>query len=419
MRGSTLDLALASREPDLPQREHALLRELSYGTLRALPRLEGLLAQLLDKPLRKRDRALHALCLIGLYQLSGMRTPDHAAVSATVAAAPLLGYTRGRGLVNAVLRRFLRERDALEQQLQPAAAAAMPGWLWSALGQAWPEQRAQISEASAARPPMTLRVNRRHLSRGQYQQRLAAAGMEATSGILCADALTLSAPRDVETLPGFATGDVSVQDEAAQLAAWLMAPQPKERILDGCAAPGGKAGHLLERCEDIEVVACDKSADRLPRVQDNLQRLGLTAQLLVADLAAPPQALTDLAPFDAILLDVPCSASGVLRRHPDIKLLRRPEDIRGFCAQQLAILKGSWPLLRDGGRLLYVTCSVLPAENSELVARFLQETPGSSEQPMEVPGALPCQHGWQCLPAASAADGLYFALLGKSGAPGA
>jgi 16S rRNA (cytosine967-C5)-methyltransferase len=266
---------------------------------------------------------------------------------------------------------------------------------------------------------MTLRVNRRHLSRGQYQQRLAAAGMEATPGTLCADALTLGAPRDVETLPGFATGDVSVQDEAAQLAARLMAPQPRERILDGCAAPGGKTGHLLERCEDIAVVACDKSADRLRRVQENLQRLGLTAQLLVADLAAPPQALADLAPFDAILLDVPCSATGVLRRHPDIKLLRRREDIRGFCAQQMAILKGSWQLLRDGGRLLYVTCSVLPAENSELVAQFLRETPDASERSLAVPGALACQHGWQCLPSPGAADGLYFALLGKAEPRGA
>jgi 16S rRNA (cytosine967-C5)-methyltransferase len=348
-----------------------------------------------------------------------MRTPDHAAVSASVAAAPLLGYARGRALVNAVLRRFLRERDALEEQLQPAAAAAMPGWLWAALEGAWPAQRAQISEASAARPPMTLRVNRRHLSREQYRQRLTAAGMAATPGSLCADALTLGTPCDVEMLPGFAQGDVSVQDEAAQLAARLMAPQPGERILDGCAAPGGKTGHLLEYCEDIALVACDKSADRLQRVQDNLQRLGRNAQLLTADLTAPPQALKDLAPFDGILLDVPCSASGVLRRHPDIKLLRRREDIGGFRSQQLAILKGSWPLLRNGGRLLYVTCSILPAENSELVAQFLRETPDASERSLAVPGALACQHGWQCLPSPGAADGLYFALLGKAEPRGA
>jgi 16S rRNA (cytosine967-C5)-methyltransferase len=413
MRGSTLEQAL-QHAPAVPERDRALLRELCYGTLRAAPRLQGLLRQLQKRPFKRRDRELEALCLLGLYQLDVMRTPDHAAVSATVDAAPRIGHGRARGLVNAVLRRFLREREALAAALGPAAAAAMPEWLWDLLGEAWPQQREAIAAASSGRPPMTLRVNSRRHDRAAFLATLQAAGIHAFAGEHGPDALTLETPRDVADIPGFHDGDASVQDENAQLAARLLAPRPGERILDGCAAPGGKTGHIAELLTGGQLLACDSSAERLQRVGENLSRLGLSAQLLCADLREPPAALTAEGLFDAMLLDVPCSATGVMRRHPDIKLLRRPSDIAGFAAQQSALLRGAWPLLKPGGRLLYVTCSLLPAENEEIVSAFLATHPDAAETPLSVPGAVARIHGAQCLPREGGGDGLYFAQLCKA-----
>ncbi|WP_439101767.1 16S rRNA (cytosine(967)-C(5))-methyltransferase RsmB [Congregibacter sp.] len=415
MRGESLDRAFDSRLDKLPERDQALCREISYGTLRQLPRLDGLLRQLLQKPLRSKDRDVQALALAGLYQLTEMRIPAHAAVSATVDAAMVLKKRQLSGLLNAVLRRFQREESALIEKLTAAQNAAHPDWLWGALGEHWPEYREQIALANNSHPPMTLRVNLSRVSRDDYRDMLDKGGIGAQPGQLSAAALTLDQPADVTSLPGFAEGLCSVQDEAAQMAAQLLAPQPGERILDACAAPGGKSGHILElQPNDARLTAMDISAGRLERVQENLDRLNFEATLVAGDGAHPSATLCAQAPFDAMLLDVPCSATGVIRRHPDVKILRRPEDSSGFALQQNAILDGLWPLLAPGGRLLYVTCSVLPEENSEVLSAFLARQGDAREEPLAMEASQPCAHGRQLLPQAEGSDGLYFAMLYKA-----
>jgi 16S rRNA (cytosine967-C5)-methyltransferase len=414
LRGESLDRGLTVHLPALPERDRPLCREICSGTLRQYPLLSALLAQLLDRPLRNKDRDIEALALCGLYQLSAMRIPAHAAVSATVDAASVLRKRQTAGLLNAVLRRFQREEADLRANLSAAAAMAQPDWLWDALGAHWPAQRERIASASNQHPPMTLRVNLSRIDRDRYQEQLAAAGIGSRAGRLSPAALTLEEPRDVNLLPGFAEGLCSVQDEAAQLAALLLDPARGENILDACAAPGGKSGHLLELQPEIGLLtAMDISDERLQRIAENLDRLRMSARLICADAAKPPAQLADKGPFDAMLLDVPCSASGVIRRHPDIKLLRRPEDATGFAEQQSAILQGLWPLLRNGGRLLYVTCSILPEENSAVIAEFLDTHADAREQTLALATAEPCPHGMQLLPDPEGSDGLYFALLRK------
>jgi 16S rRNA (cytosine967-C5)-methyltransferase len=413
--GQTLENSLLAHEHAVAERDRALLRELCYGSLRAYPRLDALLRAMLRQPIRRREATLHALALVGLYQLSATRIPPHAAVSATVAATAALGYGRAqRGLLNALLRRYQREHSQLLGALSAAANAAQPAWLWDRLGEQWPAQRDQIAAASNAHPPLTLRVNRLQGSREAYVAELEAAGIGARSSRVAPDALVLESAVDVAQLPGFAAGRASVQDESAQLAAAILDPRPGEHILDACAAPGGKTGQLLEYLGGSgTVVAADVSDTRLDRVRDNLARLGLAATLLCADLTAAPAALREQAPFDAILLDVPCSATGVMRRHPDIKLLRRPADIAGFAVQQRDLLAASWALLRRGGRLLYVTCSVLREENQDVVEQFLQSQDDAAATPISLPVGVACPTGWQVLPQAGGGDGLYFALLEK------
>ena len=411
--GATLDSALAEQAPDLAERDRPLARELCAGTLRHFQRLDAALVELLDRPLRRRDSEVRALALIGLYQLAELRVPSHAAVSATVDAASLLGRHRAKGLLNALLRRFQREGEAIVAGLEVAARYAHPQWLWSAIGAHWPAQRDTIVQANNSRPPMTLRVNAARNDRDAYIAMLRRAGIDAVAGTMSPEAVALTEAMDVAALPGFADGDCSVQDEAAQLAARALAPNPGERVLDACAAPGGKACHLLELEPSLALTAMDISEQRLQRVAANLERLGLAATLIAADAGTPPEHLATPG-FDAILADVPCSATGVIRRHPDIKLLRRPTDIPEFAAQQLAILRGLWPLLAPGGRLLYVTCSILPAENSDVVAAFLDEHPGAGEAALDLPDAVPCPHGVQLLPVPGGCDGLYFALLTKA-----
>jgi 16S rRNA (cytosine967-C5)-methyltransferase len=415
LRGDSLDRAIDKPLTTLPLEDRALCRELCFGTLRCYPRLNAILEQLLNRPFRARDRDIEALALVGLYQLMEMRVPAHAAVSATVDAATVLRKRQTGGLLNALLRRYQREADTLLAALAPAATAAHPEWLWQALEQHWPSQREQIVAANNQRPPMTLRVNLARVSRESYRQQLQAAGIPAQPGTLSPAALRLDAPTDVSRLPGFGEGLCSVQDEAAQLAALLLDPQPGERVLDACAAPGGKTGHMLELQPALtSLLATDINAGRLQRVEDNLSRLQLHATLCAADGSQPSQLLRDAAPFDVILLDVPCSGTGVLRRHPDIKVLRRPEDAVGFAQQQHALLDGVWPLLADQGRLLYVTCSILPAENADVINAFLARQTNAEAQALTVGDAEPCATGLQLLPAETGSDGLYFAMLRKT-----
>lgn len=412
--GQSLSSLIPHALEPLPPERRPLAQELCYGTLRWWPRLEWLLARLLDKPLKAKEADVHALLLLGLYQLSYMDIPPHAAVSETVAVTALLKKEWARGLVNAVLRRFQRERDELEQALaaDEAASNAHPAWLLSELQQSWPKQWQAIVAANNARPPMTLRVNRARQSRDDYLTMLTEVAIDAHPSVHAPDALTLERPVTVEQLPGFADGLVSVQDAAAQLAAPLLDARSGMRVLDACAAPGGKSGHLLELCPDLDLYALDIEERRLERVGENLARLGVKAKLLAAD-AAEPAAWWDGQPFDRILLDAPCSASGVIRRHPDIKLLRRAEDIDQLVQLQGSILDALWPLLRPGGILLYATCSVLPRENGEQLANFLARQEDAVNLPLDQTWGQSTAIGRQILPGQDGMDGFYYACIGK------
>jgi 16S rRNA (cytosine967-C5)-methyltransferase len=413
VEGRSLTTALAAVEGALPARDLALLQELCYGTLRLLPRLHALIAILLTRPLRRADRILQALMAVGLYQLVSTRIPAHAAVAATVAATRTLERPRAAGLVNAALRRFQREEAALLARVghDDADPALFPDWLVARLKAAWPEHWRQIIAVSNQRPPMTLRVNLLRTSRAEYTAMLANAGITARELPGLPAALMLDEPVPTRRLPGFADGLVSVQDAAAQWAAALLDPRAGESVLDACAAPGNKTSHLLEQAGGgLDLTAVDLDPDRLAPLRENLARLGLGARVLAADArAAAPD--WPGAPYHRILLDAPCSATGVIRRHPDIKYLRRDSDIAALTATQDAILAALWPLLRPGGRLLYATCSVLPDENQARVQAFLAAHPDAHAVALGLPDALACAPGVQLLPAAHGGDGFYFALL--------
>jgi 16S rRNA (cytosine967-C5)-methyltransferase len=328
-------------------------------------------------------------------------------VSATVNAAALLGVRRAGGLVNAVLRRFQREREELERAAQgvPEARFAHPNWLIEALRADHPDDWAAILDANNAAPPLWLRVNLARTTRADYLRKLAAAGLDATAAADIDSAVLLAQPVGVESLPGFATGEVSVQDLSAQRVAPLLELAPGQRVLDACAAPGGKTGLILEAVAGrAEVWAVDRDAERIGLVRENLDRLGLAAELVTADATAPGD-WWDGRPFDRILIDAPCSATGVIRRHPDIKVLRRPGDVERAAALQARLLRGLWPLLAPGGRLVYATCSVLRRENGEQIDAFRTEEPAI--EPAEGVAQL------QLKPEEAAGDGFYYAWLKK------
>ncbi len=406
---TALPLALEHASPG----ERGLLQELCYGVCRWQPQLQFLLDRLLARPRAPGEQAVRGLLLAGLYQLWHLRVPEHAAVTETVAAVRPLHKPWAAGLVNAVLRNALRRRADLETRIEAdaAARAAHPCWLLERLRRDWPDDWPAIVDANNARPPFTLRVNRLRFEREEYRQRLATAGY--TAGLAAVEtALTLATPADPATLPGFAEGWVSVQDTGAQLAAPLLEIHPGQRVLDACAAPGGKTGHLLECAPDLDLTALDRDAVRLERVRDTLARLRLGARLIAGD-ARRPADWWDGAPYDRILLDAPCSATGVIRRHPDIKLLRRESDIAALAGRQQALLTGLWPLLRPGGLLLYVTCSVLRAENEQVVAAFLAAHPEAREQPIPADWGHAAPRGRQILPGEGGMDGFYYAVLGR------
>jgi 16S rRNA (cytosine967-C5)-methyltransferase len=406
--GESLTVVEAQRT-GLPERDQPLLMAMLQDSLRWHHRHEWLLGQLLERPLKRRDRLLAALLRIGLTQLAMLRIPDHAAVSATVEATAVLGLTRARGLVNAVLRRFLRERDALESAFSEDRSArfSYPEWLIAAIAQDWPGDWQRVLEAGNVHPPMWLRVNCRRSARQTYLGLLEAAGLQALPAADCADALLLAEPCPVAVLPGFEQGLVSVQDAGAQRVVELLQLEPGLRVLDACAAPGGKTAHLLERCPGLgAVVAVERDAERLAQVARTLARLGLSATLIAGDAARPGDWHSG-AGFDRVLIDAPCSATGVIRRHPDIKLLRRPADIAGYTAVQAGLLDALWPLLVPGGRLVYVTCSVLRAENQAVTTAFASRTPDAALAAWGSPEH--CQR----LPGEANTDGFYYACLNK------
>lgn len=413
--GRSLSTVLPPLEARCAVRDRALLAELSFGTIRWYLRLEALLALLLERPLKPRQAKLKALLLVGFHQLLNMRIPAHAAIHETVAAATALGEPHAKGLLNGVLRNLDRRRDELLLRIasDPVAATAHPAWLLNRLNQAWGDAAPGLFDANNGHPPFTLRIDRRRISREDYLQQLAAAAIEADPGSLSTTAITLTTACPVTRLPGFEQGLVSVQDEAAQLAATLLDPQPGERLLDACAAPGGKSAALLEWQPQLaELVALDIDQERLQQVSDNLQRGGLKATLITAD-ALDLASWWDGRPFDRILLDAPCSATGVIRRHPDIKLLRRPTDIAPLASRQRALLEALWPTLVAGGQLLYATCSVLPAENEAVVAGFLADHPDAQARPLPISGSVITAIGCQLLPTLDGPDGFYYAMLHK------
>ena len=416
-RGS-LNEALAAVAERVAPEERPLLSELSYGALRFYPALEPLLGKLLQKPLKAKDLEVHTLLICALYQLCHTRIPDHAVVNESVDAAKSLKRPWARGLINGVLRRFLREREQIETALSGdlAAQSAHPLWLVEAIEQAWPEQAALILAANNQRAPLTLRLNISRQAREAYLAENFSNGGAAPTAY--SDyGVQLEHPRPVDNIPGFAGGLVSVQDEAAQLAAQLLAARPGERVLDACCAPGGKTCHLLELTPDLyQLDAVDIERRRLDRVRENLDRLQLNATLIEADVTATSE-WWDGRAFDRILLDAPCSATGVIRRHPDIKLLRQVGDVAKLAKLQRDMLARLWPLLKHGGRLLYATCSILPAENDEVVAAFLESTTDARLVPVASPAGIKTGYGRQLLPQVGGHDGFYYALLEKYHSP--
>ena len=392
-------------------KDRAFIQALCYGVCRNFHRLDYILSQMLDKPLKDLD--VKALALIGLYQLKFMRVKSHAAVSETVLAARKKPWAKA--LINALLRSYLRGQEGFEQKADNVKSALVshPDWLVQQIEQDWPIQAQQIFQQNNEQPPMALRVNLANISQDQYLQKLRDQGIEAEAVSFCRSAILLNKPAVVDILPGFNEGWVSVQDTAAQLAAELLDVQIGHRVLDVCAAPGGKAAHILEHQPKVrELVAVDIDKLRLQRVNDNFQRLKLSAKLIVGD-ASKPEDWWDGQLFDRILLDVPCSALGVIRRHPDIKLLRRAEDINTLQVLQQRIMTAVWPLLAPGGIMLYATCSILKQENEQQIEAFLATNANAIEVPINADWGLVRRYGRQILTGESVMDGFYYALIRK------
>ncbi|ANI57592.1 MULTISPECIES: 16S rRNA (cytosine(967)-C(5))-methyltransferase RsmB [Pseudomonas] len=412
---ASLNSSLPTQMDKVEDRDRGFTQDLAFGTARWQPRLSALAAKLLQKPFKAADADVEALLLVGLYQLLYTRVPAHAAIGETVGCADKLKKPWAKALLNAVLRRAQRENEALLAELErdPVVRTAHPRWLQKSLKAFWPEQWEAICAANNAHPPMILRVNRRHHTRDAYLGLLSDAGVAAKPCIYSRDGIILDAAADVRSLPGFAEGWISVQDEAAQLAADLLDLAPGQRVLDACCAPGGKTCHILEAEPKLAgVVAVDLEAKRLVRVRENLARLGLSAELIAAD-GRDTATWWDGKPFQRILLDAPCSATGVIRRHPDIKLTRQPDDIAALAVLQGELLDAMWITLEVGGILLYATCSTLPTENTEVIEAFLARTPGARELDLATAAGIKQPHGRQLLAQEGGHDGFYYAKLIK------
>ncbi|MDG0980526.1 MAG: 16S rRNA (cytosine(967)-C(5))-methyltransferase RsmB [Halieaceae bacterium] len=394
----------------LDQQQKAFAHQLAQGTINALPRLNGLLSQLLSKPIKAKEAEVHAILLTGLYQIEYLRTPDHAAVNESVNLAKKLKKTWAIKLINGCLRRFIREQDKLRQNLSTASTASHSEWMYQMIAEQWPEHAAKIIDANNHAGPMCLRVNQSLLSTDEYLKKLTAADVSGTRSQQAPECIRLDQACAVEKLPGFNEGWISVQDEAAQLAAPLLAIQPGQRILDACSAPGGKACHLAESYPNSFVIARDVSSERLLMVKQSISRLGLKVD--IQELSEAQRSEREC--FDHILADVPCSGSGVVRRHPDIKTLRLQSDLAQFQRQQLNILQDLWPKLKIGGTLLYVTCSIFEQENDQTVRRFLKQEKQASVDTICSSWGYATEFGRQLIPKREGSDGLFFCRLQKA-----
>lgn len=410
-QGRSLSHILPAAQQSLSEKDSALLQELCFGVLRMLPQLEGLINKLIARPLSNKQRVIHFLIMVGLYQLIFTRIPAHAALAETVEGAVRLKHPALKGLINGVLRQFQRQQDTLIAEMQLGSQQHLhPQWLLERLQHAWPDNWQQIVDANNQRPPMWLRVNRQFHNRDSWLTLLRASGGEAEPHPEHHDAVRLVAPRPVCQLPGFDQGWVTVQDLSAQSCIALLEPKNGESILDLCAAPGGKTGHILEVAPQAEVMAVDIDKQRLARIHENLARLGLSATVKIGDGRFPHQWCENIQ-FDRILLDAPCSATGVIRRHPDIKWLRRDSDIAALVLLQKEILDAIWPLLKPGGTLIYATCSVLPDENHQQVRAFLERHDDAQVEPLSSDNT---QLGWQIFPHPQGGDGFFYAKLMKN-----
>jgi 16S rRNA (cytosine967-C5)-methyltransferase len=414
LRGASLREVMARSAPKLSDpRDRALLMALLSEGARWWLRFDAAIDRLLEKPLRHKDPAIHALLVLGLVQLEILQLQDYAAVAATVEATRTLKRPALAGLANAVLRRWQRERIALIAALDSHAQTrhAHPAWLAAALQRDWPDHADAVMAADNTEPPLMLRVNRQRSERNALIDQLHTAGQLASAHPWLVDALVLPHSTDVTRLPGFDDGAFAVQDGSAQVAADLADLRDGLHVLDACAAPGGKACHLLERAR-IDLTALEVDAARAERIGQNLRRLRLDAKLIIGDAGAP-QTWWKRQRFDRILIDAPCSATGVLRRRPDVRLHRRESDIAAMGVQQRRILSAMWPLLAPGGRLVYITCSVLRAENEAVVAELLAAHVDAQPVAFTLPVGQAAAVGWQILPGDGDLDGMYYAVLEK------
>jgi 16S rRNA (cytosine967-C5)-methyltransferase len=419
--GVTLDAALKDALVAADRKLFSTVRSLSYGAVRGYFRHEAILSRLLSQPVRSLDFLVRALLSVALYELEDERTPEYAVVDAAVQTAKATDAVRASGLINAVLRRYLRERKTLDLEIgrRPDTRHAAPIWLADRFRADWPVRWTQLLAASDAHAPMWLRLNSRLTTAAAYLEELRSAGIAARAEERVPYAIVLESPCDVHELPGFAEGKVSVQDLGAQCAAFPLALAEGQRVLDACAAPGGKTALIAEREPNLnKLIAIDIDPHRLTRIRENLSRGSLQADVIAAD-SAQPKDWWDGVPFDRILLDAPCSGLGVIRRHPDIRLRKSPSDIDKLPALQGKLLKSAWDLLVRGGRLVYVTCTVTRSENHDVIAAFLANTPDAAIVPAEDwpgwPGLGEAdEFGRQILPGEAGADGFYYAALTKA-----
>lgn len=413
-----MTLSLALNNNDLFKnagKEKALIQEMSYGTFRWYIQLEHILNQLLDKKIKKKDSQLKYLILIGLYQLRFMRIPPHAVVSETVNTCKKINMLWAKGLVNAILRRYIRESEQVDTALEKdeSIKTSHPKWLIDQLKQDWPEHWQRILEVNNQKPPMYLRVNKKHQNRKAYLSKLDEAGLKGTATPHSDNGVLLESATDVQQLPGFNEGDVSVQELAAQLSVGLLDLKSGYSVLDACAAPGGKSAHILETETDLKLLTCvEKEANRTERLVETLQRLKLNAEIKTSDI-------NDLdnwwgnEKFDRILLDAPCSATGVIRRHPDIKCLRTKEEVDNIKTLQKELLNTLWQTLKSDGLLLYVTCSILKQENMHVIENFINNNDDCELKPIKAEWGLDTGYGRQILTGQDNMDGFFYACLKK------
>lgn len=413
--GGSLTRLLPAAQSKVADSDRALLQALCFGMARWSQRLGGLVDSLLDKPLKRKDQDIYLLMQLGIYQLAYTRIAPHAAVDTTVAAVKKLGKPWAKGLVNAVLRNYQRKESALESGLNEASTLAHPDWLLDHFKRDWPDDWERIVDQNNQQAAMTLRVNQRHHSAEQYLALLSRYELQATTVECVPSALVLELATSVHDLPGFAEGHVSVQDAAAQIAASLLGNGSGKRLLDACSAPGGKTAHALELGDWQQVVALDHDAERLQKVGETLDRLALSDRALLQSAdAADLDSWWDKQAFDSILLDAPCSGTGVIRRHPDIKLLRRSSDIDELVKTQQALMHALWSTLKPGGHMLYATCSILKAENEQQLAWFTQQHSDAKQIPLSLGAGRVCDSGCvQILPGEQGMDGFFYALLEK------